>query len=372
LLPSWGQAQERGVPPLGGNPPQDDWQTTEDWNRRLQELVRTAGDTVPSKSPQEYRIGPDDLLEITVFEASDLNRVVRVTASGEISMPLLGAVRASGLTARELEFVLQELLRRTYMQDPHVGVFVREMESHPVSVFGAVQKPGVYQLRSPKSLVEVLSMAEGLADDAGDTVIITRAGAHRGIEGPIGTQSPPEESSEREESDPSSWIIASELGADLPPVSSARTETPGGSIEVNLKALLETADSDQNIIVYPGDFVKVNRAGIVYVVGEVKRPGGFILRTNENISVLQALSLAEGLTALAARGKARIIRTNASSGERTEIPMNLARVLEGEEPDPMLQPKDIVFVPTSAMRRGFYRAAEAAITTVTGLIIWRR
>ena len=99
---------------------------------------------------------------------------MRVSASGEISLPLLGAVQAAGLTPKALEFVLQELLRHSYMKDPHVSVFVKEMQSHPVSVFGAVKKPGVFQIDGPKSLVEVLSMAEGLAEDAGDTVVVMR------------------------------------------------------------------------------------------------------------------------------------------------------------------------------------------------------
>ncbi|MGH9896926.1 MAG: polysaccharide biosynthesis/export family protein, partial [bacterium] len=114
-----------------------------------------------------------------MFEAPELNRSVRVSASGEISLPLLGAVKAAGLTPRGLESVLEELLRRTYMKDPHVGVYVREMESHSVSVFGAVQKPGVFQVRSTKTLLEVLSLAQGLAEDAGDTVIVMRAPSSR-------------------------------------------------------------------------------------------------------------------------------------------------------------------------------------------------
>src|SRR3989454_10747540 len=123
------------------------------------------------------RIGPEDLLEIGVFEAPEMNRSLRISAGGEISLPLLGAVQAAGLTPRELEFVLQELLRRSVMKDPHVTVFVREMQSHAVSVFGAVRKPGVFQIRGAKTLVEVLAMAEGLSEDAGDTVLVMRGAA---------------------------------------------------------------------------------------------------------------------------------------------------------------------------------------------------
>jgi polysaccharide export outer membrane protein len=289
-------------------------------------------------------------LDITVFEAPELNRSVRVAASGEISLPLLGAVKAAGLTPRGLESVLEELLRRTYMKEPHVGVYVREMESHAVSVFGAVQKPGVFQVRSTKSLLEVLSMAEGLAEDAGDTVIVMRASSLPKSESP------------------------SNASGDSPAATeTASVEEPTGeSLEINLKKLLESGDPRLNVPIYAGDIVKVTRAGIVYVVGEVQKPGGFVLKSNENISVLQALALAEGLTRTSAKSQARIIRTEESSGQRTEIPIDLGKILAGKSPDPMLQPRDIVFVPNSAARSALYRSAEAAISVVSGVIIWRR
>jgi protein involved in polysaccharide export with SLBB domain len=132
-----------------------------------------------SQAPEEVfdsesRIGPDDLLDITVFEAPDLNRTLRVSANGEISFQLLGPIKAGGLTPRQLELTLQESLRRKYMKDPHVGVFVRELQSHPVSVVGAVKRPGVFQIRGTKTVLELLSMAEGLSEDAGDTVLVMR------------------------------------------------------------------------------------------------------------------------------------------------------------------------------------------------------
>lgn len=356
-------AQE-GVPkPIPVPPPKSELETTEDWNKRLQELFRSADQAAPAVVPQEYRIGPEDLIEISVFEAPELNRAVRVSAGGEISLPLLGAVQAAGLTPRELEFVLEELLRRTYMKDPHVGVFIREMESHSVSVFGAVKKPGVFQVRGTKTLIEVLSLAEGLAEDAGDTVIVMRGGGYSGAQvldrgDQAGTASAESSTSGQAEQD---FVLSSSQEPSL------AQET----IEINLKDLLETGDPRHNIPVYPGDIVKVTRAGVVYVVGEVNKPGGFVLRTNEHISVLQAIALGEGLTRTAAKGQARIIRTDEESGERTEIPLDLGKVLAGKVPDPFLQPKDIVFVPNSAARSALYRGAEAAISIASGVLIWR-
>lgn len=337
-------------------------ETTEDWNRRLRDLLKSA-EPVSITVPDEYRIGPDDLLDLIVFEAPEMNRTLRVSASGEISLPLLGAVKAAGLTPRELEFVLQELLRRTYMKDPHVGVYVREMQSHAVSVFGAVEKPGVFQIRGTKTLLEVLSMAEGLADDAGDTVLVMRAA------GFVGAPAQGDEDQEVGRRGAETEMATPEA---LSPAQITQMPSSHGAVEINLKMLLESGDPRYNIPIYPGDIIKVTRAGIVYVVGEVKKPGGFVLKTNEDISVLQAIALAEGPTSTAARSKSRIIRTDEFSGAREEIPIDLGKILEGEEPDPMLRPKDIVFVPNSAARKGFYRAAEAAISIVSGVIIWRR
>ena len=125
-------------------------------------------------------------------------------------------------------------------------------------------------------------------------------------------------------------------------------------------------------LVNPGDVVKVPRSGIVYVVGEVKKPGGYELKSNENISVLQALALAEGLTLTSSSSLSRIIRTNGRTGVRQEIPIDLNKILAGKRPDPMLEPRDIVFVPNSAARGAIYRGMEAAISIGTGVAIYRR
>jgi polysaccharide export outer membrane protein len=220
--------------------------TTDDYNQRLGQLKQSLSGTLGNSDAEDYRIGPQDLLEISVFQAPELSPTVRVSGSGEISLPLIGAVQAAGLTPKTLEFVLQELLRHSYMKDPHVSVFVKEMQSHPVSVFGAVKKPGVFQIDEPKSLVEVLSMAEGLAEDAGDTVIVMRGAGLPGA-----TESSPDD--RLADSKPQSPVVGS------PPTTEEKT------VEIDLKNLLESDDPRYNVIVYPGDVVKVARAGVVYV-----------------------------------------------------------------------------------------------------------
>ena len=338
-------------------------ETTEDYNRRLEQLRRMLEARAPEVRANEYRIGAEDLVEISVFEAPELNRLLRVSASGEISLPLLDAVKAAGLTPRELESVLQELLRRTYMKDPHVGVFVREMQSHAVSVFGAVKKPGVFQIRGTKTVLEMLSMAEGLAEDAGDTVLVMRGASFSGI-----AQRNPDNPEAQTSDSPAAG--RSEGAAAI----SSPREAPQGreTVEINLKNLLESADSRDNVPVYPGDIVKVTRAGIVYVVGEVKKPGGFVLKSNENISVLQAVALGEGLTRTAAKSHTRIIRTDEQTGARTELAIDLGKILAGKAPDPLLRPKDIVFVPNSTARGAMFRGAEAAVSVISGVIVFRR
>ena len=344
------------------NASQPKLETTEDWNRRLTELL-DSNPSAPAATAQEYRIGPEDVLNINIFEAQELNREVRVSASGEISLPLLGSVRAAGLTPRELEFVLEELLHRTYMKDPHVSVFVREMQSHPVSVMGAVRRPGVFQIRGSKTLLEVLSLAEGLADDAGETVIILRGAALTPEPDPA-----TDRAADREQSSSAAQSTGEVQAASS--VLNGNSSISESAVQVNLKDLLESSDSRNNSVVHPGDIVKVTRAGVVYVIGEVRKPGGFALKSNESISVVQALALSEGLTRTAAKGNTRIIRTDPKNGERKETSIDLGKILTGKAPDPMLEAKDIVFVPNSAAKTTFGRGTEVAAQTLAGLLIF--
>lgn len=337
-------------------------QSSAEINRRLQQARENITGAPIASQNVDSRIGPADLLNISIFEAPEMNSTVRVSASGVISVQLLGPVHAAGLTPRELESVLQGMLRRTYMNDPHVGVFVQELQSHPVSVVGAVKMPGVFQIRGAKTVIEVLSMAEGLADDAGDTVVIMHGAGYA----EAGNSTSPDLKRAGTDSGPAREQVAKS--------DSLQPAAPEKNIEIeeiNLKKLLESSDSALNVAVHPGDIVKVPRAGIVYVVGEVQKPGGFVLQNNENISVLQALALAQGPTPTSAISRARIIRTDPATGKRAEIPMNLGKIFSGKAPDKLLQPKDIVFVPNSAAKNVLYRGSEAALQTAAGVAIYR-
>jgi polysaccharide biosynthesis/export protein len=336
-------------------------ETTEDYNRRLEQLNQSLAGRPAAGEQAEYRIGAHDLLEINVFEAPDLNRSLRVSASGEISMPLLGPIQSTGLTARELEGVIEIKLRQ-YMKDPHVGVFVTAVESHPVSVVGAVKKPGVFQIRGTKTVLEMLSMAEGLSDDAGDEVLVMRgAGLQFGSDSTQSSVNP--------DLAPASAPQQAAQGHPntAPPDKASDNET----IKINLKDLLESGDKRYNVPVYPGDIVKVTRGGIIYVIGDVKKPGGFVLKSDQYMSVLKAVALAEGLNATAAKSRTKIIRTDEKTGQRTEFPIDLGKVLAGKSPDTPLRPADIVFVPNSSGKTILYKGSEAAVATASGLVIWR-
>jgi len=322
--------------------------TAEDMNRRLQELLLLA--TTPGAgytiSLQDYRIGANDLLAIKVFEAQELSQPVRVSAGGEITLPLIGVVAAGNLTPRELELILQELLRRNFIKDPHVSVQVTEMESHAVSVMGAVNKPGVVQIRGSRSLLEVLAMAGGLAPDAGSTVQVVR----KPIPNPKQTQT---------------LMQVADISRPAPKRDDgARAAMEADFLEIDLKNLLESDDARHDVPIHPGDMVKVRPAGLVYVVGEVRKPGGFPLKSNERLTVLQALALGEGLTPAAAKGDALIIRTG-QDGQRTKIPVDLGRVLKAKAADIPLQEQDIVFVPGSTSKAFARGSADALFRMLT-------
>ncbi len=345
------------LPPLHG-------ESTQDYNQRIAGLAKETEAPEVNFQRGDYQIGPEDLLEISVLEAPDLNRTVRVSDDGAISLALLGPVQAAGLSTRELQADVQDRLRQTYMKDPQVSVFVQEMRSHPVSVFGAVEKPGVYQIRYAKTLVEVLSMAQGLANDAGDTVIVVR---HQGA-----AADPPLASafgnSLNVATDHTSEIAMSVPG----PATGATSSTE--SITVSLKDLLDSSNPRSDVLVYPGDLVKVARAGIVYVLGQVHKPGGFLLKTNENISVLQAIALAEGVTPNSKGKEARIFLAGGSNESRKEIAINLDKIMAGKAPAPLLKPDDVLFVPNSAGKETLHvleQSTAGIVGALGGAAIYR-
>jgi polysaccharide biosynthesis/export protein len=288
--------------------------------------------------PADYVLGADDQVTLWTPEADELNgKAVRIDKNGSLTIPLIGSIKASGMTPSQLSTELSKRLER-YYQNPEVVVSVSEYHSQPVSIIGAVNTPGVHQLQGQKTLVEMLSLAGGLRQDAGPTVIVTR----RAEWGPI-------------------------------PIANAKIDPSKGfsTAEIDLKSVTSAERPVDNIAVKPNDIISVPRAHMVYVMGEVERTGGFVVNERKGVSVLQALSLAGGLKSTAAPKNARILRPTEQNAAREEVPVNLPEMLAGKGSDMDLRPDDILFIPNSRAKKAAIRAAEAAIQTLTGVVIWR-
>ena len=320
---------------------QENLQTPAQTNARIQELAAIAAQTHPTNIP----VGSGDVLHIDVFDVPDLSRDVRVSQDGQISLPLIpGKIQVGGLTTFQVEEKLEELLQvNGLVSHPHVSIFVKEQNSQPVSVVGAVNKPTVYQIIRPTTLLEILSQAGGIADDAGSVVIITRSVV------------PAAESSKQ--------------GAATEPAPSApQTQT----ITIDLRDLLESGDPAFNIAVYGGDIISVPKAGIVYVAGAVQQPGGFVLQNaGDQMSTLKAVALAHGTLSTAKLTQAVIIRRDSVTGQKKEINVDLKKVMDRKSEDPRMYANDILFVPDSTGKRAFYKTGEAALAITSGLVILR-
>jgi polysaccharide biosynthesis/export protein len=300
-------------------------------------LPAAAPPAVGSIEPSSpYVLGPDDEITVRAIDVDEIDgKTARVDRSGSVDLPLVGKLKASGLSVGQFEEELTKRLAK-YVKEPRVSVTVSDYKSQPVSVLGAVNTPGVYNVTGPTTLAQVLSRAGGIRNDGGSTVNITRSSAW----GPI-------------------------------PLASAK-EDPSGNFstaDVSLKTLMDASNPRDNILVKPTDTITVPRADLVYVVGAVNKAGGFALTDRGNITVLQAVSLAEGLQKTSAPKNAKIVR-GGTAGSKQEIKVNLAKILSGSSPDMPLLANDILFVPTSGAKAVSYRVLEAAVQTGTGIAIF--
>ena len=292
----------------------------------------------PERIRAPYALGPNDGIRVWVVESNEVPSVpLRIGSSGYINIPMAGRFRAAGLTTEELEVEIAHRLRRV-IREPTVSVTVTEFLSRPVSVIGAVNQPGVQQLRAPTTLLEVLSLAGGLRRDAGHRLTITRRIDAGRIDLPGATQD-----------DTGEFTVA----------------------EVDLAGLMKGRTPAHNILIRAHDVITVPRADMVYVMGEVQRAGGFVLEERDSVTVLQALSMAGGLGHNPALKRARILRPLDSPSQKEEIPLNLKAIMKGEMPDLALHQDDILFVPKHSGKAAGKAAARAAVTAATGILIWR-
>ena len=265
---------------------------------------------------RDYKIGPEDLVEISVFEEEKLNKAVRVSSQGNISLPLLGILRVKGLTANELEKEIRDLLAEKYLQDPHVSVFIKEYRSQRISVIGAVEKPGIFEVTGRKSILDMLAMAGGLKEDAGQLLFLIRP--------PRLEDEVAKESKDTDEPIPRTYVI-------------------------DLEELLVKGDLSLNLPLTHGDVINIPISGKIFVGGEVKSPGGFPLK-GKKMTVSQAITMAGGLIPEADGAETKIFRYSGKGTERETLSANVYAIQKGESEDPYLKENDIIIVPKHGMK----------------------
>jgi polysaccharide export outer membrane protein len=265
-------------------------------------------------------IGDGDLLKVSVLGVPESDQEVRVGEDGNIGLNFIGAVHVAGLsTSAAQELIAKKLIAGGFFTQPQVSVFTKEYATQGVSVLGEVQKPGVYPLLGTRRLFDVLSLAGGTSAKAGKVVSVT----HRDH---------PET--------PVSVMLSNDAGQ----------------------------SAKNNIEIFAGDTVLVSRAGVVYVVGDVHKPSGVVMDNGSEMTVLQAIAMAEGTNPTAALSKAKLIRRTPSGPK--EQPLNLKDMLASRAPDVHLQAEDIIFVPNSAAKSATSRTLEAIVQTATGLVVY--
>ena len=398
--PSYAQDPQQSTGEVAPVPADVTLRTQQEANQRIVELARTAHAPV-----HDYIVGRGDVMTIEVFDVPELTRDARVSQSGTIGLPLVPVrIYVAGLTELQVQRKVSEILEANgLVSHPQVLVSVKEKRSKPIAVVGAVAHPMVYQADRPVTLIELLAEAGGIANDAGDTVIITRSDTSQlsagdaeppeiAPEDPVPATNPsleekaaPPGSSETAQAAKPAPSAADSLPGQAPAASSAQpsagTATPPAigapeatplptTITVNLSEILERGDTQNNIPLQAGDIVTVPHAGIVYALGAVARPGGFVAANDRaQLSTLKVLALAGGITRVAQKDRAVIIRKDAA-GKQTEIPVDLGKIVKRETEDVRLMPSDILYVPQSGARTALIRAGEIAIAVSTAILIY--
>lgn len=291
----------------------------------------TAANT-QAQTPKDYEIGPGDVLAITVTDAPEFSGKFRVDETGYLVMSSLpNPVKAQGRTTMQLSRDLTQALETAKLyRDPTVNVFVEEYHSRTVSVVGAVSKPGLYPLQRRTTVMEVVSQA-GLLPTAGNQITIL-------------------------------------------PASDVSTGNPGTASSVqkfDLGKLMSGKDPTINIQVHDGEVISVSSAEVVYVVGAVTKPGGFVFQDRSaGITALQAIALAEGMTPVASPRRGLILRRNPDGGERENLSIDLSKIMSGKDKDVSLAANDILFVPVSGSKQTLRTMGQVALTAVNGAVFY--
>jgi polysaccharide biosynthesis/export protein len=295
----------------------------------------------------DYKLGPEDVVTITVFDLPEMTQTARVENDGTINVKLLGRVPAAGLTTTELKKELEREWGKTYLEDPVVSIFIKQFHSTPVSVVGAVAKPGLYQLPGPRTLLQVIAMAGGVNMPG-------TAGGNMAGGAPAGRWA---------------YITRKDGFPDLKLTQGIQKLAPD-QVKVDLGRLLYSHDTALDLQVKPFDTITVSKAGLVYVVGAVQRSGGFTLEDVDSLTALQALSLAQGCAGNCNMHHDAIIR-HLPDGRRELTFINLGKIMKGKAKDPILKANDMLVVPSSMLKGIGESSIGMGMGTISGLLIWR-
>ena len=295
--------------------------------------AQTAPITSTLAPVEEYKIGPGDVLSISVADAPEFGGKFRVSDTGVIQIngindPLI----AEDLTPIELsQSIRKSLIDAKQLRNPKVNVFIDEYHGRTITILGSVSKPSVYSLTRRTTVLEALSFAGGALPNSGNTVTVVRG-----------------------------------------PASAEASGTPVGSVQIiDVARLTRGEDINGNIEVRNGDVISVSPAQVVYVVGAVTKPGGFVLSNpSEGISVVQAIARAEGFKPLASVHQGLIIRQSTSEQARREIPVDVEFLMKGKQPDLVLAPNDILYIPESSKKRALKVMGDVAMAAVNGISIY--
>lgn len=271
------------------------------------------------RSQSRIRIGPGDLIDVAVFDIPEISQTLRINDIGDASFHLIGSVHVAGLTTDEARTLIGKKLKEgNYILDPQVSVLITQYSTQGVSVLGEVNKPGVYEVLGNRSLLDIISEAGGTTVTAGPGATVKHL--------------------------------------------------DGSTVSIKLTKNAQTSLTT-DVELLPGDKLIIPRAGVVYVLGEVERPGGFLMENDGKITVLQAVAMAGGANRTASMNHSRLIRKTASG--YTEITVPLKKLLQEAGGDMQLQEEDILFVPTNNAKAAVYRTAPAIMSAASSAAIYR-
>jgi polysaccharide export outer membrane protein len=276
-------------------------------------------------------VGPDDLLALSVYDSPELTRTVRVDADGNIRLPMLkDPIQVRGMVPSQLESAIAKALTKgNVLVDPIVTVTIVEYQSRPVNVVGAVKNPLVFQATRPIPLLDAIARAGGMKEDAGSDIVVSKEVMREGKPTRI-------------------------------------TQT------IPVRKLIDNADPTLNVMLHGGEEVLVPEALKIYVVGNVKKPGAYPIRNDEETTILQLLALSEGLTPFSA--KVAYVYRRSPGGTKTEVSVPLAKIMKRQSPDVPLQANDILYIPDNNGKRltaeTLDRIAGLGSGAATDYIIW--